>query len=76
MALTLQAASSLDKAIPISYYVFIIWLTNPFEKIAGANGKIYEFAKERNIIASSYKNRLCMEDVFEKDNSLWRLADV
>lgn len=39
----------------------------PFEKIAGAYGKIYEFAKERHIVARSYENRICMEEVFIKD---------
>ncbi|MFR2827985.1 MAG: hypothetical protein ACLTCQ_28140 [Enterocloster bolteae] len=29
--------------------------------------KIYEFAKERHIIARSYKDRICMEEVFIKD---------
>ena len=32
-----------------------------------AYGKIYEFAKERHIIARSYKDRICMEEVFIKD---------
>ena len=41
--------------------------SNPFEKITGAYGKIYEFAKERHIIARSYKDRICMEEVFIKD---------
>lgn len=39
----------------------------PFEKIQGAYGKIYEFAAARQIIPKSYENRLCMEEVFEKD---------
>lgn len=41
--------------------------SDPFGKIAGAYGKIYEFAKERHIIAKSYEDRICMEEVFEKD---------
>lgn len=41
--------------------------TSPFEKIAGAYGKIYEFAKTLDIIPKSYENRICMEEVFVKD---------
>lgn len=41
--------------------------SDPFGRITGAYGKIYEFADERHIIAKSYENRICMEEVFVKD---------
>lgn len=41
--------------------------SDPFVKITGAYGKIFEFAKEHDIIAKSYDNRICMEEVFETD---------
>lgn len=36
----------------------------PFDKIPNAYKKIFEFADKHNIIAKSYDNRICMEEVF------------
>lgn len=39
----------------------------PWEKIPGAYGKIYEYANEHHILAKSYENRICMEEIYEKN---------
>lgn len=41
--------------------------SDPFTKISGAYGKIYEFADQRHIVAQSYENRICMEEAYVKE---------
>lgn len=41
--------------------------SEPFVKIPGAYGKIYEFASQRHIVPENYGNRICMEEVFVKN---------
>lgn len=39
----------------------------PWDKIPSAYGELYEYAKARNIVAQSYENRICMEEVYVKE---------
>lgn len=49
----------------------VITITDPFsapwEKIPGAYGKIYEYANTRHMVAQSYENRICMEEVYVRE---------
>lgn len=49
----------------------VITITDPFsapwEKIPGAYGKIYEYANARHVVAQSYENRICMEEVYVRE---------
>ena len=53
------------------FFDTILTITDPFsapwEKIPGAYGKIYEYANEHHILAKSYENRICMEEIYEKN---------
>lgn len=43
----------------------------PFDRIPGAYGKIYEYASERQMVAQSYENRICMEEVYVKEGTTY-----
>lgn len=64
-----------ELAVQETDHYAVLTVTDPFsapwEKIPGAYGKIYEYANTRHMVAQSYENRICMEEVYVREGVIY-----